>query len=543
MSVKPIPHGGKILVVDDLADWRAMVGGLLQDAGYAVSTASNEDDAMRLLRQEPFHVAIVDLRLDEQDEYDRSGLALAARMKQFMPELAIVILTGKADLRSAIEALQPSEDGSTIAFDYIEKHEIAKLLARIGVAFEQAAQVNPNLNVAFEGDLQWNGLIDQLDCLRSLSREDAQQEIGDLLQRIFNRVDRVMLSAMQTGESGSMVLLASPRNQDIPQADVVIKLDQREKTARESSNYDNYVAEYISSNRRTYRLDHRSTARVGGIVYSFVGGKPREFRQFGEVYAEAGIETIMSVLENLFLETCHTWYTSTRKSNGHNTSLGSNYLNWLKLDNQKLERGLTDLVGTNKDSTLVFETPKRPKHSPLLLSDGRIVLPNPLPISGLPFGYTKEFCFTHGDMNEQNILIDSHGQTWLIDFYHTGPAHPVRDAAMLESVVKFYLQRSSTSLTALHQWERLLLQVDSLAAEPAAPLFTDPELNKAFSTVICVRRLLNKTLPSMTWRDYQISLFFHALKSMTLAKKLNRQQRQHALVSASLLVDQLSNAS
>ena len=89
---------GKILVVDDLPDWRITLSGLLMDQGYDVQTASSIDNALEILEKEYFHVAVLDVRLDETDEDNRDGIQLMHEIKKRRPTTAIIILTGYADV-------------------------------------------------------------------------------------------------------------------------------------------------------------------------------------------------------------------------------------------------------------------------------------------------------------------------------------------------------------------------------------------------------------------------------------------------------------
>ena len=99
---------GKVLVVDDLPDWRVTLSGLLIDQGYDVQVASSLDDAMELLESESFRVAILDVRLDETDEDNRDGLFLMRRIKERWSSVDVIILTGYADVGMAQEALIPT---------------------------------------------------------------------------------------------------------------------------------------------------------------------------------------------------------------------------------------------------------------------------------------------------------------------------------------------------------------------------------------------------------------------------------------------------
>jgi hypothetical protein len=87
----------------------------------------------------------------------------------------------------------------------------------------------------------------------------------------------------------------------------------------------------------------------------------------------------------------------------------------------------------------------------------------------------------------------------------------------------------------------MLLQTNSLTqiSNPTPPLHLDAELTKATMLVRHVRSLLSQIVPHMTLRDYQISLYFHALKALTLPQKLNERQRLHTLMCAAILAETL----
>lgn len=533
--------GGKILVVDDSLDWRSMIGGLLSDAGYQVQVAEDEDIAMRLLRKHTCHIAVVDLRLDERDERNRAGLALAGRMKEYAPELAIIILTAYADVQSVKAALEPQPDGGAIAFDFLEKFEIAKLLPKVQMAFEKGAKVNPKLQITLSPALSWGQLRDGIECLQPLDIDEAESEITDLLQRLFHEAQQIMIKPLNNGHSSGSVVLVSATSENIPQADVVTKFDERSKAKQEATNYDRFVARYIGGARRTQRLDFRSTARLGGIAYSFVGGEPSQFRRFGDVYRTSSISNLKGVLDNLFLETCHTWYAGPMLTNNNKQALGACYREWLSLNNTKLRMALWELIGSNDIAEIKLTLPSQPYQSSLEFVGRLGKVPSPLSLSNAAFSYEGPFCFTHGDLHENNILVDDHSQTWLLDFYQTGPAHPARDFALLECAIKFYLQASDRPLVTLFDWEHSLLGVSDLTKTSITDRSPDldQELVKASEVVFHIRNLLARLVPAITYRDYLISLYFHALKGMTLSRKFSQRQRLHAVASTSLLADAL----
>jgi len=91
----------RVLVVDDNADLAESLAEVLRDAGYAVRCAATCAEALLRAGDEPFDVALVDLRLPDGD-----GTALAPRLKELAPDGQVVLLTGFATLESAVRAVR-----------------------------------------------------------------------------------------------------------------------------------------------------------------------------------------------------------------------------------------------------------------------------------------------------------------------------------------------------------------------------------------------------------------------------------------------------
>ena len=123
------PH--KILVVDDLADWRSTLRGLLNDAGYQVETAESFSDAVAWLESQQFDLALVDMRLDETDEDNTTGLDLAGVIRQRWPLTKIVIITGYGTTERLRQAMEPNPQGYRLADDYIPKTETESLVQAV----------------------------------------------------------------------------------------------------------------------------------------------------------------------------------------------------------------------------------------------------------------------------------------------------------------------------------------------------------------------------------------------------------------------------
>src|SRR5437660_7981999 len=73
---------GRILIVDDLEEWRHTLMDALQEAGFEAKAVENADKARHLLDTELYHVLILDIRLVEGDTSNTDGLKLLRELDQ-----------------------------------------------------------------------------------------------------------------------------------------------------------------------------------------------------------------------------------------------------------------------------------------------------------------------------------------------------------------------------------------------------------------------------------------------------------------------------
>ena len=540
---------GRILVIDDSAAWREIICGHLREADYDVQSAKDPAEAKDFLNKKPYHVAVIDLRLDEQDEKNTDGLTLAEEIKVKFPELIILLLIDEENpidkenpnRSAAIHALQLQDRGFRTAFDFLVKqHEINELPQRVKKAFATAVNINLRLDIIINPSLDWSKLQREYE---DLQREfnDLQQlssdTANDLLQRIFHQAQRIEVKEENIGRR-RMILVTEITGLEMTK-NIYVRFSHREHVERELRNFRDCVENYVGGATRAQRLIIRTLGSLGGIAYSFYGTDATYMQRFGDVYTSKDSTSIKYILDHLFKDTCYKWY-FTRLQKKDQISLSIRYRDRLRLETSKLEKNFVEIVRHLNTGELSFIGSDSRHEADILLNES-IRLTNPLRLIDVPMTYGGPLCYNHGKLHENNILVDSHNKTWLIDFSQTEAGHPVRDFAMLESSIKFYLQRSKCSSVMLHEWEQRLLNVetlnDNLRLDPH--LQQESELIKATELIVHIRSLLSQVLPDMTLRDYRISLYFHALKGMTLTEKFTERQRLHALISASLLADLL----
>lgn len=110
-----------VLVVDDEPTIRLSLETILQRAGYRVMTAERGAEAIQLLREHRFAVAVIDLVLPDLD-----GLAVLDTARRLQPECRCLVLTAYGIQERALRVIQEG------AFDYLVKPTpVKEILARV----------------------------------------------------------------------------------------------------------------------------------------------------------------------------------------------------------------------------------------------------------------------------------------------------------------------------------------------------------------------------------------------------------------------------
>src|SRR5437868_8183482 len=104
--------GSDILIVDDEADIRELVAGILQDEGFETRTARDSDAALNSSSTRRPNLLFLDIWL-QGSKLD--GLQLLDSVKDQHPELPVVMISGHGNIETAVSAIKRG------AYDFIEK--------------------------------------------------------------------------------------------------------------------------------------------------------------------------------------------------------------------------------------------------------------------------------------------------------------------------------------------------------------------------------------------------------------------------------------
>jgi DNA-binding NtrC family response regulator len=99
----------RILVVDDDENITTPIEAILKDEGYAVDVARSGSEAIKKSENVAYNVALIDIRLPDMD-----GTEILRRMKDSIPKVRKIIVTGYPSMQNAINAVNLKADAYVV---------------------------------------------------------------------------------------------------------------------------------------------------------------------------------------------------------------------------------------------------------------------------------------------------------------------------------------------------------------------------------------------------------------------------------------------
>jgi signal transduction histidine kinase len=160
------PAHPRVLLVDDEVDFLTSLGQRLVLRGLPTLTAANGPDALSILDEHPVDVVVLDVRMPGMD-----GIETLRRIKEGHPRVEVVMLTGHADLQSAIDGMRFG------FFDYLTKPvQLPLLIEKIEDAFNRRSGEATVGNEVFTDKLQQHMIVaDRLSSLGELAASIAHE--------------------------------------------------------------------------------------------------------------------------------------------------------------------------------------------------------------------------------------------------------------------------------------------------------------------------------------------------------------------------------
>jgi DNA-binding NtrC family response regulator len=172
----------RILVVDDEELNRDLLQQILDREGYEVAIAANGQEALALLRQEPFHVVLTDLKMPGM-----TGVEVIRELKMLAPSTMGIIHTAYGSVETAVEAMKAG------AYDYVTKpvrrDELLVVIQR-ALEFQHLHHENVSLRKQLKAKYKFDNIVSD----------------NEKMQAIFAQVEKVAdtdSTVLIYGESGT----------------------------------------------------------------------------------------------------------------------------------------------------------------------------------------------------------------------------------------------------------------------------------------------------------------------------------------------------
>jgi len=170
-----------ILIVDDEADIREGVSGILSDEGHNTRTAKNSDEALAAIEARRPQLIFLDIwmqgsRLD--------GMQLLEIVKQQHPNLPVVMISGHGNIETAVQAIRLG------AYDFIEKPFKADRLVLVAERALETSRLRREVS-----ELRARAGASN----RVVGRSTSMNQLRQVIERVAPANSRIMVS----GPSGS----------------------------------------------------------------------------------------------------------------------------------------------------------------------------------------------------------------------------------------------------------------------------------------------------------------------------------------------------
>jgi DNA-binding NtrC family response regulator len=171
-----------VLVVDDEEPFRRLLKKELTRKGYAVEVAPDGSEALRLLHDKSFDVILLDVVMPGID-----GISLMKKLREDPGTPAIIVLTGKATVETAVEAMKNG------AYDYLTKpYKLDELAIVIDRAYEYS-------RLSVKSKLLEQELVRKESPFEFIGKSRQLREILALIQKVAPTDSPVFIQ----GESGT----------------------------------------------------------------------------------------------------------------------------------------------------------------------------------------------------------------------------------------------------------------------------------------------------------------------------------------------------
>ncbi len=519
----------EILYVDDVEDERLSFREGLAPFGHSVTLKNDPPSATDALRRSHFDVIVLDLLMvgDEPatdlirfvgKHITGSKVIVATREREEVGQIAWRHLDNVFSYPNPVDAFtfKPEHIDQAVVFaNEIRRHR-GQVLSHIDRLGELVPLVSGRMiKRRAEGHELGH------DVLQLHARITVEQLVSRWFSDESDATDYLEGMTMEPlglGRSSCSVFSLVPRVKGLDATHVnplVLKLGPAAEITEEVSRFNKYVQVGVPLSVRTDMVGHAVTGKVGGLIYSLIGGDQQHVREA----ASLSFEEIEACLLRIMDPDGKRWLGSTQRDAGVRPKHFFEAKGWSKTRFQESARAIsTGLANAGVDDAWRVD---------------QYFMGNP----GIDNAHPSTL--VHGDLHLGNIVAYDENRYALIDYRNVTIGPRCADFATLE-VDCWLLAVPDTTLDRGHLISELVDAAGGGLNDVRDPDDVAPWLRDSHRLAVTVRRLAQQNFKDLTAREYASMLWFTAVRRAEMratatssAEKLALKTVPHALALVS----------
>jgi CheY-like chemotaxis protein len=436
-----------LLVDDEEVKEHEKIARLDKDDRITLVPVGSLEEARREIADRFFHLALVDLQLDPDDDSNVDGQYLLRELYDSRPTCRRILFTStSAEHRDSISKLA-NPDGPLI-HGAIDKgdfaHDWVRWLKKRAVDWQTQQLEVEGLEALRSSlpDALFDGAADSDGQVRT-----TDEELKHVISKLFtsDRADddveagaeivRVQLQPLPGGESRAVVLLARLVSRDeLGAVTCVLKIAPKKESSDERHRYESFARFRVSAERRAELLGSYLGDTVGAAAYAFAGRSPDEIIDLEALFKQESDE-VLPILDRLFEnESSDLWRVlADAGSDQLPADLGTFFSEAYDLKPLKVGKEVDDYLTKHASEyglvrgKQAFEPESH---------DAKLELPSAKFYGDAKVRTSYHAGVIHGDLNATNVLILDEDRMRLIDFRHARVGPIAVDFAALETSVR-----------------------------------------------------------------------------------------------------------
>jgi DNA-binding response OmpR family regulator len=520
----------KILIADNIESVARTHAEYLELHGYRVQCVFTPEECQRLLEEERFHLAILDLRMrDDLDEKDISGFTLA---QQSNPRIPKILLTAFPTWEMARASLRMDESGLPPTVDFASKlEEMPILLQRVQNVLSKRFSMN------WELKLEWKAR-DHFSLARMIEPDlsderllDRAEELEDLFRKLYAQSDRIRIDDLLWHDRRRVAVKIISFAKDKSPETMLVVCGPVADLSEETRRYQTHAPKSYKSNA-THLHSSAETSRFAANVYALAGCDFDQTHSLFDWYRTDSAKTFVAALNTLCEQTLLDWRQENR----------------LLAESQTLDELYSAKLGIDAAQTVLAERMRSMERQvaalglkiersndlfTLRLNGSSVTYPDPVQMvyRKTMIGSPALLINAPGSLSGNNILADSMGQVWLTDFASAGLAPLFWNHVALESAIR-YDWGEFVSTAELFDLETCLVEGNFSKFKVGD---FEPAIRKQLRAIQELRRLA----PRETAQDlpaYHLGMFHQAISRLIQFPNVSQLTKGELLRLAHLLI-------